>query len=411
MFAKSLLTGFAAGAGAMYFFDAAQGKRRRKLVADQFNRLAHDCLHSFDVACRDLKNRTQGAMAHARGLMASDDASDETIVQRVRSTIGHVLTHPRLIEVGCSGGHVVLRGPVPRSELFGLLRAASSVHGVRTVADELTIADHLGNGSENGTSQGLAGSSSSFFGNWSPGTKLLVGGVGAVLLGNCLMARRRSLSDAVLGTLGFGLLVRSLAPANQAEASSWSRVEFHKTLSIHAPVEKVFGFITTPANWLTISNKIRNLDVRSQDEFAKDIALPGMNLHCSERITRRQENECFMTESLPDSMLSFQKQLHFEPQGDHTRVHLKFAYSPPGGIVGHGVASLLGFDAKSFFDDFLMRAKTYLETGLQPHDVAKMQYGQRMATDAGPNVPPHERAPNQREGSEISPLGSPSFSE
>jgi len=404
MFGSNLLTGLAAGAGAMYFFDAAQGKRRRKLVADQFNHMVHDCMQSLDVSWRDLKNRTQGTMAHARGLMASDDASDDTIVQRVRSTIGHYVTHPRLIEVGCTGGHVVLRGPVPRSEIFGLLRAASSVHGVRTVADELMIADHLGNGAQGGTAP------LSLAGNASPGAKLVMGSVGAVLLGNCLTARRRTLSDVLLGTLGFGLLARSLAPASFGDVSGWQRVQFHKTLLIHAPMEKVFSFITTPANWPTISKRIRNLDVRSQDEFAKDIALPGMNLHCSERVTCRKENECFMTESLPDSMLSFEKQLHFERQGDNTRVHLKFSYRPPGGIIGHAAGAIFGIDAKSFFDDFLMRAKSYLETGVEPHDAAKRRFGQQ-ATDAGPNAPPHERAPNQPEGSTISPLGSPTLIE
>ncbi len=65
----------------------------------------------------------------------------------------------------------------------------------------------------------------------------------------------------------------------------------------------------------------------------------------------------------------------------------------------------MGLDAKSFFDDFLMRAKTYLETGLQPHDVAKQMYGSRTAAPSqnggskeqqpetvnhGPSAPPHD---------------------
>jgi hypothetical protein len=104
-----------------------------------------------------------------------------------------------------------------------------------------------------------------------------------------------------------------------------------------------------------------------------------------------------MTESLPDSMLAYQKELSFEKAGnDQTRLHLKFSYSPPAGVIGHAAASMFGVDAKSFFDDFLMRAKNFLETGSQPHDVALARHGNGGSADAGPNVPPH-RSPDERE--------------
>lgn len=392
--AKSLLTGLALGAGAMYFCDASQGARRRKLLADQCNHLLHACLHDFDVAWRDLKNRSQGVAAGARRLADFSEVPDELIVERVRAQLGHDASHARDIEVQAQQGHVVLRGSVSPDELFGLLRGIGAVSGVRTVADELTLASHGGNGSSRPNR--LAGPQGMIDGSLAPSTKLLVGGTGAFLLANCLAARRRTLIDVALGTLGFGMLARSLTLSSQGGASNWQRVEFHKTLTIHAPIEKVFGFLTHPENWPSITNRIRNLRWLSDDAFAKDIALPGMNLYCSERIACVQENECFITDSLPDSWLAYRKELHFEPVDENTRLHLKFSYSPPAGAVGHAAASIFGLDAKSFFDDFLMRAKNYLETGLQPHDVARFhsRYGR---VDAGPNVPPHEGGPQERD--------------
>ena len=393
--ANSLLTGLAMGAGAMYFFDAAQGARRRKLLADQCNHLLHACMHDLDVAWRDLQNRSQGTAAAARRLVDFSEIPDEVIVQRVRAQLGHHCAHARAIEVQSHDGHVALRGPVSSDELFGLLRAVSATPGVRTVSDELTLQND-GNGA---TSHGAQPSSSWNLVSrpWAPATKLLVGGTGAFLLANCLTARRRTLTDVVLGTLGFGMLARSFAPSNRGEANSWQCVEFHKTLTIAAPPEKVFGFLTRPENWLRITNKIRNLRWHGEDAFAKDIALAGINLTCSERISCLKENECFMTDSLPDSMISYHKELHFEKAGDdHTRLHLKFSYSPPAGAIGHAAASMFGLDAKSFFDDFLMRAKNFLETGMQPHDVARAQYRRGDAIDAGPNIPPHPSPPGER---------------
>jgi len=394
--ANSLLSGLALGAGAMYFFDASQGARRRKLLADQCEHLVRACAHDFDVAWRDLQNRSLGTAAAARRLVDFGEVPDELIVQRVRAQLGHHSSHARSIEVQSSNGHVVLRGPVSQGELFCLLRAVSATPGVRTVSDELTLQHQDGDGAAAATQprQGPRGFVSSA---WTPATKLLVGGTGAFLLTNCLTARRRTLTDVVLGTLGFGMLARSLARSNCGTANSWQRVEFHKTLTIAAPIEQVFGFLTRPENWLRITNKIRNLRWHGEDAFAKDVAIAGVNLYCSERIACIKENECFVTDSLPDSLLAYHKELSFEKAGnDQTRLHLKFSYSPPGGAIGHAAASIFGVDAKSFFDDFLMRAKNFLETGRQPHDVALAQHRSGESVDAGPNVPPHP-SPDTRE--------------
>jgi uncharacterized membrane protein len=397
--ANPLLTGLAIGAGATYFFDAAQGKRRRKLLADQFNHFLHSIANELNVSWRDLKNRARGTAAQGRRMLDFGEVSDDVVVERVRAQLGHYASHARRIDVGCSGGHVVLRGPVSSDELIGLLRGVAVVPGVRTVTDELVVKDHEGNG----VPAKVARKSWDFVhGDWTPATKLLAGTTGGVLLVNCLTARRRYLSDVVLGTLGFGMLIRSLASNQRDAASNWQRVEFHKTLLIHAPIEKVFSFITTPGNWALITTKIFNLRWHSDDAFAKEIVLPGMNLYCSERIVCRKDNECFATESLPDSWLTFNKELDFERAGDATRLHLKFSYLPPGGALGHAVGAMFGLDAKSFFDDFLMRAKTYLETGEQPHDVPR-QYGPRQSVDAGPSAPPHEAAPNQPKDSPLWP--------
>jgi hypothetical protein len=62
---------------------------------------------------------------------------------------------------------------------------------------------------------------------------------------------------------------------------------------------------------------------------------------------------------------------------DKTVVDVRLSYYPPAGAVGHAIASLFGADPKSEMDDDLMRMKSFIETGHQPHDAAdrKMRGG------------------------------------
>lgn len=412
MFASNLLTGLAMGAGAMYFFDSAQGRRRRKLLADQFNHLACQCAHDFDAAFRDFTNRTRGVAAQAQGLMRADDAPDETIIQRVRSTMGHYVSTPGAIEVGCNLGHVVLRGPVLKSELPALMAAVSMVRGVRTVSDELTAVDEFASDSPiTASPRNRAGLQRSFLGReWSPGTKLAMGALGGLLLANCLTSRNRGPVNLLLGFGGLGLLSQSLT-VSQGSRRGLRSVEFHKTTEINAPLEKVFGFISDFRNLEMISDKVHDVRDHGNGVVSKSISVGGVGVRTVERFTCVKENGCIATESMPESMIRYTKQLNFERAGDNaTRVHLKFCYDPPGGMFGHSAAAALGLDAKTFFDEIMMRTKTYLETGIQPHDAAKRMFGHSQAApqhgtggeqkraapmraEAGTNAPPHDVAP------------------
>jgi hypothetical protein len=87
------------GAGAMFFLDPRQGRRRRALVRDQ---LTHACSRSAkaaDVVRRDATNRFVGTLAEARGALRRDHAADDVLVDRVRARIGRVVSHPAAIEV------------------------------------------------------------------------------------------------------------------------------------------------------------------------------------------------------------------------------------------------------------------------------------------------------------------------
>jgi uncharacterized membrane protein len=63
-------------------------------------------------------------------------------------------------------------------------------------------------------------------------------------------------------------------------------------------------------------------------------------------------------------------QFSSNPDGS-TRVDIKMSYNPPAGVLGHLIAQLFGVDPKQEMDDDLMRMKSFIETGVYPHDAAQ----------------------------------------
>jgi uncharacterized membrane protein len=69
--------------------------------------------------------------------------------------------------------------------------------------------------------------------------------------------------------------------------------------------------------------------------------------------------------------------IQFEPHRGGTRVTVRMSYTPPAGVLGHGLASLLGSDPKAQMDDDLGRMKAFIERGAVPRDAARPRSGSR----------------------------------
>src|SRR5689334_6737336 len=108
--ATGWIGGTALGASLMFLLDPRTGKRRRALLRDKLrhaSRIGARRLRSLErVAVHEL----QGAMA--RSAQAAGDVSDELLAERVRSQIGHVVSHPRALRIQVRGGRVTLSGEV-----------------------------------------------------------------------------------------------------------------------------------------------------------------------------------------------------------------------------------------------------------------------------------------------------------
>lgn len=135
----TLLGGLGLGAGLMYLLDPDGGRRRRALARDK-------AVHGLKVSGRalrktsvDVGNRTRGLVAEAGSRLRQGSADDRKLEGRVRSKLGHHVSHPSAIEVRCEDGRVILSGPVLASEVDKLLSKVNKVKGVQEVESQLEV--------------------------------------------------------------------------------------------------------------------------------------------------------------------------------------------------------------------------------------------------------------------------------
>ncbi|HEX9052579.1 MAG TPA: BON domain-containing protein, partial [Anaeromyxobacter sp.] len=131
------LAGLAAGAGLVYFLDPGRGPDRRSRAIARTRRAAHGAERTAEARARDLGHRAKGAAHEARARVARERVPDEILAERVRARLGHLIAHPRAVEVAAREGEVELTGPVFRVERARLLRGVRAVPGVRAVHDRL----------------------------------------------------------------------------------------------------------------------------------------------------------------------------------------------------------------------------------------------------------------------------------
>lgn len=362
------ISGLGLGAGLMYLLDPDRGRRRRTLLRDRAVRAVNRFGHFLDATARDVSHRAQGLAAEACSLFTSEEVPDEVLVERVRSRMGRVVSHPHTIGVTARAGRVTLSGPILADEVDDLLCCVSAVQGVKGVENWLEVHDRAGNVPELQGAGRRPGSLIDFAqANWSPATRLLAGTVGCGLMANCL-ARRTPLA-ALLGTAGFALFLRGLTNLEfrrlLGTGAGRRAIDVQKTLTIAAPVEEVFTFWTNYQNFPCFMShlcEVRDLGGGRSHWVAEGPG--GMPVRWNAVLTRFIPNQVLAWRSEPGSAVAHAGVIRFERRGPSaTRVDIRLSYNPPAGALGHFAATLFGTDPKSAMDEDLVRLKSLLETG------------------------------------------------
>jgi hypothetical protein len=173
--------GLGLGSGLMFLFDPDRGNRRRALLRDKCVWAARKTGEGFEVTARDLRNRTQGLMTEVQSHFSSEPVDDSVLVDRVRSKLGRIVSHPRAINVSAQNGRVTLSGPILTAEVPELMTCVNNMKGVNEVINQLELHEEAGNHPALQGGRERTGERFDLFQNhWSPTTRLLVGaGVGA----------------------------------------------------------------------------------------------------------------------------------------------------------------------------------------------------------------------------------------
>jgi hypothetical protein len=132
---------------------------------------------------------------------------DQVLADRVRTSLGRVVSHPRAIAVTVQGGRVELCGPVLAHERQQLLDSVRGVAGVAGVVDRLEIHEKPdGISSLQGEARRVPVPSEFRQENWTPALRSIAVARGAVL-GSYGLARRTP-AGSVLAVVGLALLAR-----------------------------------------------------------------------------------------------------------------------------------------------------------------------------------------------------------
>jgi hypothetical protein len=140
---RALVLGAGLGAGSMYFFDTANGRRRRALVRDQRVHAGRLASRFLTEAWCDLQARVGGRWHELTARWENEPVAKKVLAERVRAKVGRHVHHAREVTVAVErAGVVTLRGRVAPFEREPLFAAIRRIPGVKSIDDGLESA-HL----------------------------------------------------------------------------------------------------------------------------------------------------------------------------------------------------------------------------------------------------------------------------
>jgi uncharacterized membrane protein len=142
-------------------------------------------------------------------------------------------------------------------------------------------------------------------------------------------------------------------------------LEYQKTIHVDAPVENVFRFFSEFRNFPKFMTEVVESRVLSEKRSHWTVYGPlNTPVSFDAEVTALVPSELIAWRSVPGSLVRNAGQVKFAPkEGRGTKVELKFTYNPPAGMIGHGLARLLGFNPKQRIAESLAQIKQLIENG------------------------------------------------
>src|SRR5918996_694388 len=171
-----------------------------------------------------------------------------------------------------------------------------------------------------------------------------------------LHPRDWALLGGFVGAIVAGLwLVRRSQGAEQG-------IEVSRTMTVDAPVERVFEFWNDFENFPRFMSHVREVRRTGPDRSHWVVAGPGgVPIEWDAAVTQRVANEVISSRTVEGTLVDHSGTVRFWPTSSGaTRIEISMTYRPVGGALGHGVATLFGSDPERVIGDDLSRVAAQL---------------------------------------------------
>lgn len=377
-----LLGGAAAGALLMYMLDPDRGGARRAQSAAAVRNAGSRTSSALGNVWRGTGSRLGGTADDARERAAEvadsvkPDGALKSSLSRMGQAAGDILddtlskAKSAVSRAGDAASDVVSRA----GSAIGQAGDTTGNVGAKARSIGYRASNSIGNGYDEASARvkgALRGT------DWSAtlGNPTVLGGG---LLGLYGLARRSPMG-LLLGLAGAALLARGVTGQPLRSLLSGRRlsdtfsnglsqtIDFEKSIHIEASPDEVYDLWANYENFPRFMShvvEVRDLGRRRSHWVVKGPG--GTEFEWNSVLTEQSRPHRLAWRSEPGAEIPQSGSIQFEPHRGGTQVTVRMSYTPPAGVLGHGLATLLGSDPKSRMDDDLARMKAFIERGSMP---------------------------------------------
>jgi uncharacterized membrane protein len=203
---------------------------------------------------------------------------------------------------------------------------------------------------------------------WPPALQVGATGAGALLLLYGALVRR-GLVGALLTGGGVALALRGTlnkpVPSLLGVGAARRGVTVQKTITVRKPIHIVFDLWSRLDNFPMFMQHVREVDIEvggNRTRWTVD-GPAGTKVEFEAETIELVPDRVISWRTIPGQSIEHEGRVRFEEVEGGTRVTVEMTYRPPGGVVGHAIAHILGWDPKARMDEDLARMKSLLEDG------------------------------------------------